>query len=235
VAPGLPLLELGPELRARNYESVQICHFQLPTRDPSYLDELSSSLRESGVAMDALLVDDGDLTAPSEADAHQRWIEEWVEDGVRLGAARARVIAGKQTPTPGLLHESADRLRQIAAAHPSIRIVTENWFSLLSAAQPVDEVVGRTEGSVGFLLDFGNWKGADKYSELEAVASYAESCHAKCHFVDDVADKADFERVLGILAAADYTGELTLVYDSENDSEWDRLEVEWAMVPAYFP
>ncbi|MBI4900350.1 MAG: sugar phosphate isomerase/epimerase, partial [Actinobacteria bacterium] len=60
-AGALALLDLPSELAARGYDTVQLCHFHLPSRDRSYLDELRSALGDAGIALDALLVDAGDL------------------------------------------------------------------------------------------------------------------------------------------------------------------------------
>src|SRR4051794_25701609 len=58
---GMALLDLPVELSRRGYDMVQICHFHLPTRDRGYLAELRASLDASGIELDAVLVDDGDL------------------------------------------------------------------------------------------------------------------------------------------------------------------------------
>lgn len=168
VAPGggLPLLELPAQLRAHGYDTAQICHFHLPTRDASYLAELGSAFADAGVTLDAVLVDDGDLTDPTDADTHQAWISGWLDDAAALGANRARVIAGKQTPTPERLAESGRRLGELADAHPDVRVVTENWFALTPGAAEVTAVLDAADGKIGFLIDLGNWTGPGKYAEL---------------------------------------------------------------------
>lgn len=223
---GLPLLELPAELRRHGYDTVQICHFHLPTREAGYLAELRSALQDASVRLDAVLVDDGDLTHPANADEHQAWISGWLDDALALGADRGRVIAGRSTPTPEASAESARRLGRLATDHPDIRVVTENWMELLPTAADVHAVLRPNEGAVGFLIDLGNWKGADKYHELAAVAPLAETCHAKCHWQADGPDAEDFTRSLQQLREADYTGPLALIYDGPGDDEWTALERE---------
>lgn len=231
---GLPLLELPAELRRRGYDTVQLCHFHLPSREPAYLGELRAALEADDIALDAVLVDDGDLTHPTDADAHQRWIDGWLEVAAALGAHRARVIAGKQSPNPQRLKESGRRLGALAAAHPDVRIVTENWFALTAAAAEVHAILDAAEGRVGFLIDLGNWTGPGKYAQLAAVAERAETCHAKCHFTDGRPDHDDFSQSLGVLRDADYTGPLALVYDGADTDEWSCLEQENAIATAVF-
>ena len=226
---GMALLDLPAELSRRGYDMVQICHFHLPTRDRGYLTELRASLDASGIELDAVLVDDGDLTHPTEADTHEAWISGWLEDAAFLGAHRARVIAGKSTPTPERLRASSDRLARLAQRHPEVRVVTENWLALMPTAADVHAVLDPTEGAVGFLIDLGNWKGPGKYAELDSVAGLAETCHAKCHFTDGAPDAEDFERCLTILRDHAYAGPLALIYDGAGDDEWAALEVEHAI------
>lgn len=231
---GLALLELPAELRRRGYDTVQICHFHLPTRAPAYLGELRSALAAAQVELDAILVDDGDLTDPADADAHQSWIAGWLDDAAALGARRARVIAGKQPPTPGRLRASARRLAELASAHPDIRVVTENWLGLLPSAADVHAVLAPTDGTVGFLIDLGNWTGPDKYTELASIAPLAETCHSKCHFNADGPDTEDYQRSLQVLRDAGYTGPLALIYDGPDGDEWAALDQEHDITEAVF-
>ncbi|MET1005623.1 MAG: TIM barrel protein [Propionibacteriaceae bacterium] len=233
-ATGMPLLELPAELSRRGFDTFQLCHFHLPSRDPSYLAELRSALDTSSITLDALLVDDGDLTDPDDADRHQAWIGDWLDDAVALGAHRARVIAGKNAPTAETLGESARRLRALAAAHPDVRVVTENWFDLLPDAAAVLSLFEQTAGDVGFLIDLGNWTGSEKYGELAAVAHLAETCHAKCRFDATGPDTTDYAAALQVLRDAEFDGPLALIYDGPDADEWSALEQEHAVVQTVF-
>jgi len=233
-SPGLPLLELPAELHRRGYDTVQICHFHFPTRDQGYLAELQAALADAEVELDALLVDDGDLTHPSDADDHEAWISGWLDDAATLGANRTRVIAGRQEPSPARLAESSRRLSRLAATHSDLRVVTENWLSLLPTAADVHAVLDPTEGAVGLLIDLGNWTGSDKYDQLALVAPMAETCHAKCRFDQSGPDADDFRRSLQVLADAGFAGPLALIYDGPDDAEWAALEQEHTIVGTVF-
>ncbi|GAB3926190.1 sugar phosphate isomerase [Microlunatus endophyticus] len=225
------LLELPGQLLVHGYDTVQLCHFHLPHRDDGYLAELRAALDDSGIALDGLLVDAGDLTHPTDADAHQAWIDAWIDDAEALGARRARVIAGQQAPTPQLLEQSGRRLARLAAAHPDIRIVTENWMALLPDADSVRSVLDAAGDSVGLLADLGNWTGPDKYDQLAAIAPYAETCHAKCHHTaDGELETEDYRRSVQVLLDAGFGGPFALVYDGPTDDEWASLDVEHEIV-----
>lgn len=230
---GLPLLELPTALREHGYDTLQLVHFHLPSRDPAYLAELRAALDDAGIALDALLVDDGDLTGP-DPDAAEGWIGGWLDVAVALGARRARVIAGKASPTPARLRASATRLRRLAARHGNLRLVTENWLRLLPDAATVLTLLEETGDEVGLLIDLGNWSGPGKYDDLARIAPLAETCHAKCRFAEDGPDAEDYRRSLGVLKDAGFDGPLALIYDGPDDEEWACLDIEYSIVTDVF-
>lgn len=239
-AGAVPLLDLPAQLRDHGYDTVQICHFHLPQRDAGYLGELRSALDEAGVTLDAVLVDDGDLTHPTLADQHESWIAGWLETAAELGARRARLIAGQQAPTRERLAQSGDRLKRLAAGQSDVRVVTENWLGLLPSAEQVRAVLDRAGDDVGLLIDLGNWTGPDKYDQLAAIAPAAETCHAKCHSTPNGTDPSrglsvdlddeDYRRSLQVLLDAGFDGPLALIYDGADADEWSALDAEHAIV-----
>ncbi|WP_432543154.1 sugar phosphate isomerase/epimerase family protein [Kineococcus sp. SYSU DK002] len=229
---GLPLLELPAALRDHGYRTVQLCHFHLPHRDAGYLAELRAALAEAGVVLDALLVDDGDLTHPSEAAREEAWISSHLADATALGATRIRVVAGK-TRTDTAQADSSRALGRIAARAGDLRVVTENWGDVTRDAADVRAVLDPLDGAVGLLVDLGNWSGPGKYADLAEVAPYAETCHAKAHWDRGEVDEVDYRASLSaILDAgyAGYAGPLALVYDAVDDDEWAGLAVQRAIV-----
>jgi sugar phosphate isomerase/epimerase len=231
---GLALLDLPAELRKHGYDTVQICHFHLPSRTPAYLAELRAALLASDIELDALLVDHGDLTDPADADLTEAWIGDWLDVAAALGARRARLSAGRSAPTAETMRESATRLARLATTHPDVRVVTENWMEMMPNADTVRTLLEATGDSVGLLIDLGNWSGPDKYQELAAIAPFAESCHAKCHFTGDETGFDDFRRSLQILRDAGYDGPLALIYDGSDDNEWAMLDTEYEIVQGVF-
>ena len=233
---GLDLLELPAQLARRGYRSVQLCHFYLPSRDPGYLNEVRNALADAEVELECLLIDDGDLTHPTDGEAQLEWISSWIEVADQLRPTRVRLPAGKQPPTADALQTSARRLLQLADRHREVRLVVENWHALLIDAGAVNTVLDQTAGRVGFLVDLGNWTGPGKYAELAAVAQRAETCQAKVTTDDDgVIDETDFRTSLTILRDAGYAGPLAMVYDGADPREWDRLDEAYAVLQEVFP
>jgi len=232
---GLPLLDLPAALRARGFDSLQLCHFHLPTRAPEYLNELRISLAESQIELEAVLVDDGDVTNPDENDVAEAWLDGWLDTASALGARRVRLSAGRSAPTAETIQESATRLARLATMHPEIRVVTENWLGMMPDANAVCAVMDAAGPNVGLLIDLGNWSGPEKYQELARIAPRAETCHAKCHFRGVLADVDDFRESLSVLNASGYGGPLALIYDGGSDDEWSGLETEFDVVREVFP
>jgi sugar phosphate isomerase/epimerase len=231
---GLALLELPAALRKHGYDSVQICHFHLPSRSIAYLGELRAALAESEIELEAILIDDGDPTSRDDGDLSETWIDGWLETAIELGAQRARVCAGRSAPSAETIEDSAARLGRLAAAHPEIRVITENWLEMTPDATAVLALLDATGPSIGLMIDLGNWRGPDKYRELAAIAPHAETCHAKCHFAETVPDREDFQTSLRLLKESGYSGPLALIYDGSDDDEWANLDVEYAMVREVF-
>ena len=228
-ANGLPLLELPAALREHGYRTVQLCHVHLAHRDATYLGEVRAALAEAGVVLDALLVDAGDLTHPTDADGQEAWISSYLEDAEALGALRIRVGAGR-TRTGTAQQDSSAALGRIAARAGDLRVVTENWFDVTRDAADVHAILGPLDGAVGLLVDLGNWTGPSKYADLASVTPYAETCHAKAHWGPDGIEEDDYRRSLTTVLDAGYTGPFALVYDAADDDEWAGLAVQRAIV-----
>jgi sugar phosphate isomerase/epimerase len=228
-ATGLPLLELPAALREHGYRTVQLCDFHLEHRDAGYLGELRAALEESGIDLDALVVDDGDLTHPVEGRRQEALISSFLGDADALGARRIRVVAGK-TRTETAQRDSSAALGRIAARAGDLRVVTENWGDVTRDAADVHAILEPLDGAVGLLVDLGNWTGPDKHADLAAVTPYAETCHAKAHWGPGGMEEDDYRRSLTTILDAGYTGPFALVYDAQDDDEWAGLAVQRAVV-----
>ncbi len=222
------LLGLPSVLANHGYHRLEIVSFHLRSRDPVYLGELRDQLKVSGVTLQTLLIDAGDMTDPVHGARDTRWIAGWVDVANMLGAENARIIAGKQPYAPETLERSVAGFRELLAANAGspLRLVTENWFSLLSTPEAVHALLDRLEGEVGILGDFGNWNGPDKYEALASIFPRAELCHAKASFGPDGLDESDYGQCVGVAEEAGYVGPYTLIFDAEHPGEWAGLAQE---------
>lgn len=230
----LDLLDVPAALAAHGYKTMELCHFHIPDRSPEYLAQLRARIEDAGVELWSLLIDDGDITDPVSADRDREWVQGWIDDASRLGARCVRVIAGKQPCTPEALARSvaAFKLLTMEAYVRGVRVLTENWFQTVPDPAAVDAILQPMGGSVGLNFDFGNWSGDDKYTRLEAIADYAEGCHAKCDYKDGAPVVDDFVRCLEITKAAGFSGPYTLVH-GEGGRVWESLDEQRAIVAPY--
>lgn len=232
----LSLLDLPARVAEFGINTLEICHFHIPNLDTGYLNELRGALKAADIELFSLLIDHGDITHPEYADRDLAWIGEWVEIAGRLGATCARAIAGKADPSAESLEMSRDGLQRLGerAEANGVRLMTENWFSVLSTPENVLTLLDSLDGEVGFCLDFGNWTGETKYADLEAIASQADSCHTKAHFpAPGEMDKDDYVRCLDLTQDAGFSGPHTLIYDGPGDDEWEGLSIEREVVQSY--
>lgn len=234
-AGDIAFLELPRELAKRGYFRVEICHFHLASQDPAYLADVKAAFGQSGVTIQTLLIDDGDITDPATRERDLAWIRRFIATAGHLGADNARVIAGKQKPTADALALSVSGLSGLVpvARHNGVRLVTENWFDLLASAREVHHVLDQVGDGLGFLADMGNWHGPGKYAELQSVYGRAELSHSKCHFGANLAmDREDYGKCLEASVKAHYAGPHTLVFESDGE-EWDGLAMERDAVRHY--
>lgn len=222
------LLGLPSVLANHGYHRLEIVSFHLRSRDPVYLGELRDQLRIANVRLQTLLIDAGDISHPEHGARDQAWVASWIEVANELGAENARIIAGKQKPTRDALDRAIKALAALADgnAGSSVRLVTENWFDLLSEPAHVHYLLDRLDGRIGLLGDFGNWGGESKYADLKSIFSRAELCHAKANFIDGDLDEADYGACVTLAEEAGYKGPYTLIYDSEIPGEWNGLGIE---------
>ncbi len=229
----LNLIEMPDKIASMGIYTLEICHFHFPSRDLGYLAELRGALQSAGVELFSLLIDDGDITDSVYGQRDLEWIAGWIETAGLLGAKCARVIAGKSQPSEEALERSIAGMRRLVERGKAsgVRVMTENWHSLLSSPDTVLRLINAVD--IGLCADFGNWRGESKYDDLAAIFPFAESCHAKCSFVDGAPDREDYLRCLDLSRAAGFTGPYTLIFDSPSPDEWDGLTVERRIVQPY--
>lgn len=232
----IPLLDLPKRIFEFGINTMELCHFHLPSVEKTYLFELRAALQDADVELFSLLIDEGDITHPSHAERDIAWIEKWIDIAGELGAKCARVIGGKAESTQETLAQSQQVLSKLTerADAAGIRLMTENWFSIFSTPENVLTILDQLDGKVGLCLDFGNWRGEAKYTNLAEIAPLAESCHTKAHFTAPrEIDTEDYIQCLELTKNAGFSGPHTLIYDGPGDDEWEGLAIEREVVNPY--
>lgn len=223
------LLDLPAAFRQNGIDRMEIVHFHIRSRAPAYLAELRASLAESGVRLQTLLIDAGDVADPVDRARDIAWIGEWIDAAAALGADQARVSGGRQHPTREALDLAVDGLSRLVrrGAEQGVRVITENWQELTSGPDAVHYLLDNVDGGLGLIADFANWNGPTKYDDLASIMPRAVETHAAARFSEGGAmDEEDYGRCLGLAIEAGLKGPHTLIYGRGDDNEWAALRMQ---------
>src|SRR6476661_4582115 len=213
----LELLDLPAQIAQRGIQTLEICHFHLPSTTPAYLAELRQACQAAEVEAYSILIDTGDITAP---DPQQRatdleTIRSWIDVAAELGAGRVRIVAGMQAPTPEVIQRSVDNLRELVeyAEQRGVKAITENWHATGLDPQALLSILDQCEGRLGLCADIGNAEGPDKYATLALLLPHASSIHFKARYTPDAQiEPTDFARCIELITATDFQGIVTVIY-----------------------
>jgi sugar phosphate isomerase/epimerase len=221
------LLDLPAACRRNGFDRLEIVHFQMPSRDKAYLRELKASAADSGVHLQTLLIDNGDVGDGANQKRDIAWLKKWIDAAAELGTPQARVSAGRQKPSKEALDHCIAGLRELLAygKQAGVRIITENWQELTPGPKEVNTILDGVGPEIGFIADFGNWKGPTKYTDLAQVMNRATETHANGHFTKPgVLDTDDYGKTLDVAVRAGFKGPHVLIYSSPwEDDEWAAL------------
>ena len=221
------LLDLPAQFRQNGFDIMEIVHFHVPSRDKAYLGELKASLAASGVKLQTLLIDNGDVGDGANQKRDIAWLKKWIDAAAALGAPQARVSAGRQTPSREALDHCVAGLRELVGygKQVGVRIITENWQELTPGPKEVNTILDGVGPEIGFIADFGNWKGPTKYTDLAQVMNRATETHANGRFSEPgVLDTDDYGKSLDVATRAGFKGPHVLIYSSPwEDDEWKAL------------
>jgi sugar phosphate isomerase/epimerase len=232
------LLELPSILAGKGFSSLEICHFHFSETNEAYLSKLRNSFQAAGLRFYTLLLDYGDISSADETRRHAdiEWLKGWIDNASAAGAERVRIIAGDADAADQEgLARSAEALIQLCdyAAEKNVRVVTENFHALTSTADNCLALLEKCGGRLGLTSDFGNFKGNNKYDELNKIIPFSESIHAKADTDEQgLPDKSEFIQCMELVKDSGYEGPVTIVYDGPHDM-WDGIERVRKLVKPY--
>jgi sugar phosphate isomerase/epimerase len=236
-----------PVAAARDYQvhAVEYVNvfFKDKARDAGWLDELKSRADAHGVTSLLIMIDgEGELGATDDA-ARRRAVERhlpWLEAAAALCCHAIRVNAAGDGAPDALAARVADSLVQLAdAATPhGLSVIVENHGGLSSDGGWLAGVMRRAgHPRVGTLPDFGNFRidatrDYDRYLGVAELMPWARALSAKSYDFDAAGNETtiDFERMLGIVAAAGYRGHVGIEYEGERLSEPEGIRLTKALL-----
>ncbi len=229
-----------PVVAKRDYgiEAVEYVSTLFSQRDQLYLDALKQRASDSGVRSLLIMCDaegrlgDPDETARQVAVAnHSRWIDA----AAFLGCHSIRVNAESEGSPEEQRKLVADGLRRLCeiGERSRINVIIENHGGLSSDAAWLTSVIRTADHPrAGTLPDFGNFAAFDRYEGVQAMLPYARGVSAKSNDFDAAGNETntDFEKMLGIVAAAGYRGHIGVEYEGQTLSESDGIRATKALL-----
>ena len=151
-------------------------------------------------------------------------VKKWVEHAEILGAPVIRIFAGhkKKGQTPDEAHKLMVAGIEECCAHAGehgIYLALENHGGPTVTAEAMLKIVKDVKSPwFGVNLDTGNFRSADPYADMAAVAPYALNVQVKVELrVGGKAEPSDYKRIVKILRDAGHRGYLVLEYEAKED------------------
>jgi len=158
---------------------------------------------------------------------------QWIDYAAEMGAPVIRIFAGK-VPKGGdeakALSQCISGINQSLeyAATKGVVLALENHGGITATPQQllkiVDGVTTKTWFGVNF--DSGNFRTDDPYGDLAKIAPLAVNAQVKVAINPSGAGKkpADLDRIVRILADADYRGHLVLEYEEKTEKPKEEIK-----------
>lgn len=201
--------------------------YWFPDTSGQFLSSLRHTAYKNGVSLYSIAVR-VHLCQPT-AELQQAQVEnvkKWLDVAERLGAGHVRIFGG--TVPKGASEEQAiawavEVLKRSAelAESKGIMLGVEDDGGLTATAEPTVEIVKRADSPfVGINLDTGNFPKSG-YSQVALCLPYAANIHFKVGIAaeDGAKQRADWPRLLGMIAKAGYKGYVSLEYEEEQNAE----------------
>ena len=159
-------------------------------------------------------------------DEQMAYTKRWIDRAADLGAPTIRIFAGEvqKGSTEAQAREwCIDAIRE-ACAHAATRgvmLALENHGGIVTTADQLLSLVREIDSDwFGVNWDSGNFRSADPYAELKAIAPYAVTAQIKVSVgAAGESQPADWPRIIGILRDVGYRGWIALEYEEQEDAK----------------
>ena len=160
----------------------------------------------------------------AERDREIAYTKRWIDRAADMGAPTIRIFAGnlqKGTSETQARQWTIDAIRECCdyAGRKGIILALENHGGIVTTADQLLAIVREIDSEwFGVNWDSGNFRSADAYAELAAIAPYAVTAQIKTKIGSpDGSKPADLARVVKILSDANYRGWVALEYEDEEE------------------
>lgn len=214
------LVDLAVDL---DVDGLDLTVYWFPNTSDSFLIPLRQYAYRNGVEIYSISVRTNCCQPAPELRAKEtQAIRDWVDVAAKLGAGHIRVFGGT-VPKGSTEDEAAGWVVEVLknageyAATKGVILGLENHGGITERAARIIEIVKRVNlPSVAVNLDMGNFH-TDAYEQLAMLAPYAANVQVKVGLRDKSGkeERADWERIIRMLADSGYRGYLALEYEEK--------------------
>lgn len=203
-----------------------------PSPQYEYLKQLRKRADDQGVRLLLIMCDGEGSMAGPERDKRLQAAKnhhKWVDIAAVLGCHAIRCNTGAQPGDDDALERCAESFRALCeyADASGIDVLIENHWGLSSDPKWLMALMDRVgHPRIGTLPDFGNFPAeVDRYDAVRRMMPRARAVSAKCYDFDDNGTETaiDFERMMGIVLDAGYSGWVGIEYEGKRMSELDGV------------
>lgn len=159
-------------------------------------------------------------------DEQMAYAKRWIDRAADMGAPTIRIFAGdvqKGTTEAQARQWCIEAIREACAyaAGRGVILALENHGGIVTTADQLLSIVREIDSDwFGVNWDSGNFRSADPYAELKAIAPYAVTAQIKVSIgAAGTSQPADWTRVVGTLKDAGYRGWVALEYEEQEDAK----------------
>jgi sugar phosphate isomerase/epimerase len=218
--PAFTLLDLLDWCASQNIEAIDITAYYIPTYPEVPSDEYIYALKHKAFKLGIDISGTGIRNNFASPDPKVRAADvelakKWILVAEKLGAPVIRLFAGeipkgyenKWDEVAGWMIECFKECAAFGAQHGVI-IGIQNHGDMLQTADQCIKVVNAVGSKwAGLILDTGNFKVADPYSDIEAVIPYTVNWQMKESVLGNTSEvKTDFSRLMKIIRKSGYRG-----------------------------
>jgi sugar phosphate isomerase/epimerase len=205
-------------------------------KDSAYLEALRTRAADAGVRSLLIMCDRLGMVAATDAATRSQTLENhkpWLEAAQLLGCHSIRTNVAGEGSRADVAAAAVDGLGQLAelAAPHELDVLVENHGGLSSDGGWLAGVMRElNHPRVGTLPDFGNFRISarqryDNYQGVSELMPWAKSVSAKSYDFDVNGNETtiDYDRMLGIVVDAGFSGYVGVEYEGRRLSEFDGI------------
>jgi sugar phosphate isomerase/epimerase len=210
-------------------DAVEIIQGHILRADTDGIDRLGDGLAAAGVALVSLPLDVGHISRldPARRDRDLRLIQHWIDAAASLGCPVVRVNS-----RDGELELAIDGYARLVdyAAPRGVTIAMENHGGFSADRAAAETILARVPG-LATSPDFGNFKEAERYDFLAALAPRAAIVHAKTLDFDASGRMPayDVARCVRVVAETGFDGYYSVEFEGAGD-QIDGVERSLALL-----